>query len=95
MSTYDFTDAALDLLHEDDDVVVVFADDEDKLFWNVGRIELQAVARSDVNLKHISDSDLQVCLGYHPAVHHARHADLATHASAETRQGPADRGKHR
>ena len=42
VSTYDFPDAALDLLHEDDDVVVVFADDEDKLFWNVGRVELQA-----------------------------------------------------
>ena len=49
----------LDFIDESDDEVVVFEREDGSLYWVVGRVEYINLAKSDINLRSISDACLQ------------------------------------
>ena len=49
----------LDFIDESDDAVVVFEREDGSLYWVVGHVEYINLAKSDINLRNISDACLQ------------------------------------
>ena len=53
-------DEELDFLEEDDNIVAVFEHEDGSLYWVVGSIQYICTAAADIDIRKISDGDLQV-----------------------------------
>ena len=58
--TGEAVDEELDFLEEDDNIVAVFEHEDGSLYWVVGSIQYVCTTTSDIDIRKISDADLQV-----------------------------------